>query len=144
MTLTRISCNLILKLYLQQPLFLTISKHNIQFVTPKSKNKKLQGDAPQTRKNYRCSGFMKNSVLQSSIWIASAGDQLTFSLRRFSYWPSLWDGYPEISAHLKCNNKASLVEAKYHTCIATIQEPIIRCEQVPCALSWRFHGPVYF
>ena len=62
MTLTRISCNLILKLYLQQPLFLTISKHNVQFVTPKSKNEKLQGDAPQTRKNYRCSGFMKNSV----------------------------------------------------------------------------------
>ena len=63
-TLTRISCNLILKLYLQQLLFLTISKHNIQFVTPKSKNKKLQGDPPQTRKNYRCCGFMENSVLQ--------------------------------------------------------------------------------
>ena len=89
---------------------------------------------------------MKNLVLQSSIWIALPDDQLTFSLRSSNgrkavhdfccnfhiIWPSLWDGYPEISAHLKCNNMASLVEAKYHT-VATIQEPIIRSEQFPCA-----------
>ena len=50
---------------------------------------------------------------------------------------SLWDGYPEISAHLKCNNMASLVEAKYHT-VATIQEPIIRSEQFPCACVMAF------
>ena len=47
-------------------------------------------------------------------------------------------GYPEIRAHLKCNNMASLLEAKYDTCTATIQEPIIQSEKLTCACVMAF------